>query len=232
MECLNNKSHYWLLPIRSIAFLSIFPLLAWVTGNSLTYVSRWWPVLAVIVNIACVLLLHTLTKGNYKCYINYKKGKTRKGFVISVIAFSIILGVGGMYGAGFIVFGAFPYLDTTMIQPIPIFAAVLCVILLPLSTTLAEDGIHLGIINSTDGSKSVTLVSAFFFAVQHSFIPFLMDSRFMLFRFLSFLPLALLYCFWYQKSRNPLPFMIGHFVMNLFTVAMLMAVAIYPDLFM
>jgi len=85
----------------------------------------------------------------------------------------------------------------------------LIVILLPLSTTLAEDGIYLGVINSMDGKKSVSIISALFYVAQHSCIPFLPDTRFMLYRFLSFLPLTILFCFWYRKTRNPLPFMAG-----------------------
>ena len=147
-----------------------------------------------------------------------------------VVGLTFFVGMGGMYLAGFVCYGEFPYLDAIMIQPLPIAAAIICALLLPLSTTLAEDGIYLGAINSANGNKGVTVMSVFFYAAQHSFIPFLPDTRYALYRFMSFLPLTILFCLWYKKSKNPLPFMMAHFIINLSTVAMLIIVSISPDI--
>ena len=142
----------------------------------------------------------------------------------------LVVGMCGMQLAGFISYGEIPHFPIMMIQPIPLWIAIANIFLLLLTTTLAEDGIYLGVINQND-SKSVVIGSAFFYALQHSFIPFLPDARFVLYRFLSFLLIAIIMCFWYRKNKNPLPFMAGHFVLNLATVAQIVIISASPGMF-
>lgn len=228
---MNKRQTACLLPLRGIVFPCAFLGLALVTGRSLTDLSKWWPVVAVVVNLGCMALLLTLSKGQYARFVNYEKGKTRFGFAAAAAAVTLLVGFAGMYGAGFVVYGSFPYLDKVMAQPLPIPVAVICALLLPITTTLAEDGIYLGAIHNADGDLAVTLASAFFYGAQHSFIPLLPDGRFILYRFLCFAPLTPIFCLWYRKTRNPLPFMIGHFVINLATASTLMAAACFPEFF-
>jgi len=226
-----DKRILGLLPFRCLLFPLCFGAASILFDKSLDDLSKWWALFAVGINVVCIILLCAVNKGDYKGFINYEKGKTKIKLVVAVVVLTLVVGMSGMYAAGYLCYGEFPYLDVKMIQPLPIFAAVLCVVFLPLSTTLAEDGIYLGVINKSNGNTGVTFMSAFFYAAQHSFIPLLPDGQFMLYRFISFLPLTLLFCFWYRKIRNPLPFMAGHFVINLSTVAMLLITAISPDTF-
>jgi len=108
--------------------------------------------------------------------------------------------------------------------------AIANIFVLPITTTLAEDGLYLGILNQT-GSKFVLITSAFFYALQHSFIPLLPDPSFRAYRFLSFLPLTVIMCVWYSKTKNPLPFMVGHFIINLATIAQIVLVSAMPGIF-
>jgi len=221
-------SRYLLLPLRSLLFVASFFAVSVFVGKSLEDLSRWWSVFVIIINFACIAILSG--KG-YKDFINYEKGKTKVKHAILVVVLTLIIGMGGMYAAGFICYGKLPYFDTHMVGALPITVAVICAALLPISTTLAEDGIYLGAINKVGGDIGVTLTSAFFYAAQHSFIPFLPSVTLMLYRFMSFLPLTLLFSFWYRKTRNPLPFMIGHFVINLSTAVMLVVSAVSPGVF-
>lgn len=84
---------------------------------------------------------------------------------------------------------------------------------------------------SANGKWLNVSLSAFFYALQHSFIPFLPDGVFVLYRFISFLPLTIIICFWYQKNKNPLPFMIGHFILNVATAMQILIMTVCPDLF-
>ena len=71
----------------------------------------------------------------------------------------LLLGMGGMYIAGFLCYGELPYLPAMMIQPIPIILAIINCMLLPLTTTLAEDGLYLGIgINSIQNKSPYTCI--------------------------------------------------------------------------
>ena len=74
-------------------------------------------------------------------------------------------------------------------------------------------------------------VKPFFFALQHSFIPFLLDMKFITYRFFSFLPLTMILCYIYSKKKNPLPILIAHVLIDVFTVVWILITSINPDFF-
>jgi len=228
-KTISRNKLYLLLPLRSLLFVASFWAISVFAGKPIEDLSRWWSLFVIIINFVCIAIL--LTKGSYKEFINYENGKTKVKSAVLVVVLTLVIGMGGMYMAGFVCYGKLPYFDVHMVGALPIAVAAICAALLPITTTLAEDGIYLGSINKADGDFGVTLTSAFFYAAQHSFIPFLPSITFMLYRFISFLPLTLLFCFWYRKIRNPLPFMIGHFIINLSTAAMLVMSAVSPNVF-
>ena len=78
---------------------------------------------------------------------------------------------------------------------------------------------------------AAVLVPAFFFALQHSFIPTLFDFRYIIYRFLSFLSLTIILCHNYYKKRNPLPIMIGHGVIDVATVAQILMTSAVPGFY-
>lgn len=231
-----KKTFPYMLPIRCVIFLSAFALLTAIAQSPFTEISKWWSAVAIVCNVVtvAVLWLYARKKGMaYRQLLNYEKGKTTVGSALLIVAVSLAVGMGGLFLAGLICYGTFPYLDKTMVQPIPLWLAIIVLLLLPVSTTIAEDGLYLGYaINSCKGNTWVnTSLSAFFYAFQHSFIPFLPDGMFILYRFLSFLPLTVIFCFWYRKIRDPLPFMIGHFILNVATAVQILIMTVSPDLY-
>ncbi len=226
----------FLLPIRGVLFLTVFLLTSLISGLPYTAISKWWTTVAIVCNMITIAVLYVFCRKKgltYKRLLNYEKGKTKVSTAIIIVVLTVVVGMCGLYLAGLICYGAFPYLDKTMIEPIPLWLAIIVLLLLPISTTLAEDGLYLGYaINSATSNQWVNVsFAAFFYALQHCFIPFLPDGIFILYRFLSFLPLTVLICFWYQKNRNPLPFMIGHFILNIATAAQILTMTIFPELF-
>ncbi len=234
---MENKNIFpFLLPIRCVLFLIIFFLMSLILRLPYTAISKWWTTVAIVCNIITIVILYIFChkKGRtYKQLLNYEKGKTKVTTAIVIVVLTVVIGMCGLYLAGLICYGAFPYLDKTMVEPIPLWLSIIVLLLLPISTTLAEDGLYLGYaVNSVASNKWVNVsFAAFFYVLQHSFIPFLTDRIFILYRFLSFLPLTILICFWYQKNRNPLPFMIGHFILNIATAAQILIMTIFPELF-
>lgn len=232
----DKKFFPYLLPVRCILFLIAFLLISLISKQPYTAISKWWTLIAVLGNIFTIAILYLFCRRKcitYKKLINYEKSKTKIGAAILIVFLIIAVGMCGLYLAGLICYGAFPYLDKTMVEPIPLWLAIFVLLLLPLTTTIAEDGLYLGYgINIAAGNKWVNVsLSAFFYAFQHGFIPFLPDGIFILYRFLSFLPLTVLICFWYQKSRNPLPFMIGHFILNIATAVQILIMTVCPGLY-
>lgn len=225
----------FLLPLRCVVFLLIFIVGAYISGKDVSEISNWWSIIASVVNIAMILLLAAVSKSKNSSYsqlINYQKGKTTAKQVIIMIAMIVITAMGGMNLAGFICYGIFPYAAPMMIAPIPLWLAIINFLVLPVSTALAEDGLYLGCgVNQIKNKYTAVFVPAFFFALQHCFIPTLFDIRYILYRFLSFLPLTIILCFHYQKNRNPLPIMIGHAVIDVATVAQIIATSAVPGLY-
>lgn len=231
---MNNKKLPFLLPFRCVVFVLIFIIGSLITGEALDEISNIWSIVASLVNIVTILLLLLITRknGGYAKLINYEKGKTRPKQVIIMILVILLVGMGGMYLAGFVCYGVIPYAAPMMIAPIPLWLAIINVLVLPVSTAFAEDGLYLGCgVNQIKNKYTAILVPAFFFALQHSFIPTLFDIRYIIYRFLSFLPLTIILCWHYQKHRNPLPIMIGHAIIDVATVVQILATSAIPGFY-
>ncbi len=59
------------------------------------------------------------------------------------------------------------------------------------------------------------LIVAFWWAAQHSALPFILDGRFLLFRFLGFLPGVLVAMTVYWKTRRLAPLIVAHWPMDI-----------------
>lgn len=230
-----NKSLPYILLLRCVIFLLVFIVGAFVTDKNVDGISNWWSVIASVVNVATILILLVIAKkqrSNYWELINYQKGKTT-GKQIAVIAVVIVIvGMAGMYLAGFICYGVIPYAAPMMIAPIPLWLAIINIFILPISTAFAEDGLYLGCgVNQIKNKYVAIIIPALFFALQHSFIPTLFDVKYIIYRFLSFLPLTIILCWYYYKKRNPLPIMVGHAIIDLATVVQILATSSIPKLY-
>lgn len=231
---MNNKNLSFLLPFRCVVFVLIFIIGSGITGKNLDEISNIWSIVASLVNIVTILLLILVTKknGGYAKLINYEKGKTKPKQIIGMTLLIMLVGMGGMYLAGYVCYGVIPYAAPMMIAPIPLWLAILNVLVLPITTAFAEDGIYLGCgVNHIKNPYAAVLVPAFFFALQHSFIPTLLDVTYIIYRFLSFLPLTIILCRHYQKHRNPLPIMVGHALIDVATVAQILATSAIPGFY-
>ncbi len=226
----------YFLPLRCILFLVAFLLLFSISKLTFLELSKWWTTIAIIVNIATILFLcfFSFRKGiTYRELLHYEKGKTTVKSTVLIVIVTLVVGMIGLYLAGLICYGTFPYLDKTLVQPIPLWLAIIILLVLPMTTTLAEDGLYLGYgLNICSGKKWLIIsLTAFFYALQHCFIPFLPDIRFILYRFFSFLPLTFLFSFWYQRNKNPVPFMMSHFILNIATSVQILIMTIFPELY-
>lgn len=225
----------YLLPIRSIMFILIFVIGAYITKQELNDISNWWSIVASAVNIVTILIIVLAAKkikSNYKEIINYEKGKTKIKQIVLMSIIVLLVGTSGMYLAGFICYGDIPYSAPMMIAPLPIILAIINFVVLPLTVSFAEDGLYLGCgVNQIKNKYLAIFVPAFFYALQHSFIPTLFDGKFIVYRFLSFLPLTIILCWNYYKKRNPLPIMIGHALIEMASVVMIVVTSASPELY-
>lgn len=142
---MNNKLCF-LLPFRCIIFLLILIIGAVITEKSLDEISNFWSVAATAVNILTILLLVLISGkigGSFKKLINYERGETKLKQAVFMTAVVLLVGVGGMFLSGFICYGVIPYAPPMLIEPVAMPLAVMNIILLPVSTALAEEGLYL-----------------------------------------------------------------------------------------
>ena len=232
-----KKIKPFLLPLfRSALFIVAGLLFALITNKSLGQSSQWWSVICVICNIITIIVLAIIFKSEgttYKEIIGYEKGKNGIKETLLIVVIMLILGMGGMYGFGFMIYG---YVPVTMIQPIPIWIAIINIILLPLTVIFAELPLYLGYslnkIEQMTNNKVLAIgYPMFFYALQHSFIPLMFDFKHILFRFLSFLPLMIALGIIYYKKKKLTQFMIGHAVLDLATTIQILMTSVSPALF-
>ncbi|MDE5932637.1 MAG: hypothetical protein K2H40_09180 [Lachnospiraceae bacterium] len=231
---MKNDSKRWvILPMRCFLFITAFLSCSIITRKNLTEITHWWTILASVINLITIAVLWLICKrGNttYREMIHYEKRPKSifKGLLFIVIMF--LIGMGGMYFAGGLCYGEFPYLAPMMIAPIPPYLALLNIFILPLTTTVAEDGIYLGYgVNSFTSKWTAVFIPAFFYALQHSFIPVIFDMRFMAYRFLSFFPLTIWVCFQYDKKGSVSYIMAGHWVLNIATTIQIAITSFHPE---
>ena len=234
---MKNKNSYlpYLLPFRCVVFLSFFVTGAILTNKKIDEISNWWSIVASIVNVITILLLIFASKkigSNYRDLINYQKGKTTIAQIVKMTVVILAVGMSGMYFAGYVCYGVIPYAAPMMIAPIPLWMAIINIVVLPLSTVFAEDGLYLGCgVNQIKNKYAAVIIPALFFALQHSFIPTLFDIKYVIYRFLSFLPLTVILCMYYYKKRNPLPIMVGHGIIDVATVMQILVMSLNPELY-
>lgn len=227
----------FILPMfRSVLFIIVGVLFAIVTNQSLEQASQWWSIICTVCNIITIVVLMAICKSEgttYKKLIGYQRGQGNPKYTLLIVVLMLILGMGGMYGFGFAIYG---YVPVTMVQPIPVWLASINVILLPLTVVFAELPLYFGYalngIEKVTGNKILSVVyPMFFYALQHSFIPVLYDWKHILFRFLSFLPLMFVLGIIYYKKRKLQPLMIGHSILDLATSVQILMTSISPALF-
>lgn len=213
----------FLLPIlRSVLFILGSLAAAFMTKQSLQDISQWWTPLFSLLNILTILLLGFICKNEgirFRDLFLSNDKKTTLRETLLIILMMMLVGIGGMILFSIAFYQSVP---TFLIHPLPIWLAMINLILLPLTVVFAELPLFFGYsmrkIEESTGRKGFAAAYViFFYALQHSFIPLILDFRFMLFRFFSFLPLMILLAFLYGRSKKLTGIMIGHGVMDFAT---------------
>jgi len=227
----------YLLPIlRSVLFIIFGIILTTITTQTLEQLSQWWTVITVAVNIVTILVLIVLCQAEGTSYYGLLKGLKGQNSLKQtslIVLLMLALGMGSMYGFSFLIFG---YMPVTMLQPIPIWIAVLNLFILPITIIFAEFPLYFGYVlnkidQKTQNKKLAILYPMFFYALQHSFIPLLFDYKHIIFRFLSFLPLLLVLGLIYYKTRNLKPLMIGHAILDFAVAVQILITSISPEIY-
>jgi hypothetical protein len=188
----------------------------------------WLPVYGTLIDLGCLALLWRLTRGEgirLLDLVGFSRTRLVRDVLLglALIPAGLLLIFGGVYAAGWVVYGTLtqPY----AFGPLPLPAAIYGVLVFPFLWGLTEQMTYNGYlvprfqVLSRKTSVAVTIV-AFSWSLQHSFMPLTFDPKFMVFRLLSPIPFSLFETVLYLRLRRVVPFAIAHALMDGASVAM------------
>ena len=182
----------------------------------------WLPVYGTLIDAGCLALLWRLTRREgIRLFdlVGFDRPRLVRDVLLgfALIPPSVVFILGGIYAAGWLLYGTLtpPYL----FGPLPLPAALYGVLLWPFIWGLTEQMTYNGYLaprlqvlcRST--SLAIAFV-AFAWSLQHVFMPFAFDAKFMAFRLLSSVPNTVFQTFLYLRLRRLIPFAIAHALMD------------------
>ena len=233
---MDRKTALLLMPLRCVIFILTFVTAALAVGRDISEISCIWSAAVSAVNILTIALLICIAKKNgssYKELINFNRENVSLKKVLLTAAASVVIGMACMYLSGLICYGTLmPAVSLKMIAPVPKALAVINLLILPVTTALAEDGLYLGAgVGHIGGKYAGLAVPACFYTIQHCFMPVIFDVRYMVYRALSFLPLIILFCICYRRKKEPVGIMTGHALLDLATAICIFATSVIPGVY-
>jgi hypothetical protein len=234
----SNRLPILLLPSRLIlfgVFQVIIAAVIWLAGGAfgLQAAAIYWPFAAIGANCVTVILLWRvlLLEGlSLRDIYRLAKGTVGRDVVAAVVVFILaaFLAVFPNMILGNVLFG-----NADRVTPIMFGrmapAVALLTIAFPITIAFAELPLYLGYIVPrlavlTKRKVTAAVIAASFLSLQHCTLPLILDFRFILWRFGMFLPLSLLLALAFIWRPRLLPYMmIGHALLDLATVAMIVA---------
>ncbi|HOV13911.1 MAG TPA: hypothetical protein PK771_06480 [Spirochaetota bacterium] len=210
-----------LLISRSILFfisqLVVFLIILLFLGNNNWVEStKYWPLFALFGGVISLLLLHTtMIRKNESITIFYKFDKQYilKDIITIIILLIIIfplIFISNILGAK-LLFSDPAITQNMMFQKLPIWAIVLTFIF-PVITGISEIPIYYGFV-LPKLSKYIHFTIAvpivvFFHLLQHCFLPFVFDFKFIIWRFIMFIPLAIMLAIVINWRKRLMPYLI------------------------
>lgn len=203
--------------------------------NPLLEMRKWWYFQVIITNIVCFFLLMILLRKEKKTYVDllqFDKKKLKEDIRIFAVILlpSLIIGAAGMFGGAYAIFGNFAIMEQMNKTP-PLWAAYIVLLFFPATIALVELPLYFAYsfqrIESVFNARVLAFIgSAFFLALQHIFIPVIFDVQYMVWRFLSFLPLALFLGNIYMRKRRMLPLIAVHLLLDLQAAVMVFILSV------
>ena len=214
-----------------LIFQSLFALVLLLGGSSAAWrtAAGWWVFAAILTNLVCIYLLVRLLRAEgqrYRDLLRFSRTDVKRDLLWFGAALLIGLPLGGLPMAPLAaaLFGDAAIATGMLFQPLPGWALLLG-LLFPLTIALAELPTYFGYVMSRLAAqlKNGWLawgLASLFLAVQHSFLPFIADWRFIVWRAGMFLPFAFFVGLVLKLRPRLLPyFAILHALMDLSTLA-------------
>jgi len=187
----------------------------------------WLPVYGTLIDAGCLALLWRLTRREgLRLFdlVGFERTRLARDALLglALIPASLVLIFGGTFAAGWLLYGAPapPYL----FGHLPLLAALYGVLVFPFIWGLTEQMTYNGYLvprfqvlcRST--GLAVAIVASVW-SMQHVFMPFILDAKYIAFRLFSPLPFSVFATLMYLRLRRLIPLAIAHALMDGASVA-------------
>ena len=191
--------------------------------------TAWWPMVVVLANAVVIYALATLYRregSHWLAPLRFERATVGRDLLV-LLASGLVMGPLSMLPASLLggwLFGEVEHAYALFFLPLPVWAAVPSLVLFPVTIALAELPAYFGFVlphlEDHLGSRwSAWLACSLVLAAQHMTMPLIFDGRFLLWRFLMFLPFALLVGLMLTWRPRLLPYLvIFHGLLDLGTV--------------
>jgi len=186
----------------------------------------WWPVYGILIDLGCFLLLTWLARKEglrFRDLIGFDQHRLTRDVLTGLlyVLWVFPLAMAGILGFSFVIYGSFQ--PPSVYSPLPPWAAMYSLLVFPVVWGLMEQctyqGYALPRLEALFNSRGPAIVLvAFGWGIQHIALPVTFDAQFMLFRFLSFLPLAVAMTVVYLRTRRLMPLIIAHWFVDMIGV--------------
>ncbi|GEM_PF-2374144 len=190
--------------------------------------SPWWPVYGLFANAVCLLIISKAAKTEnikIQSLVNYQPDKIKKDILwgLLFILSSVIIAVVSSIIFGFALYGRYPSEKMLPFFGVPLIIIILCTIIFPVINSTIEQITYNGYIfprleNKVKSNVITIAIVLVFFTLQHVFITFRPDIKYLVWRLLSFVPLLLFWIVIYSRMRRLTTLIMVHWFMDTFAI--------------
>jgi membrane protease YdiL (CAAX protease family) len=182
----------------------------------------WFPVYATLIDAGCLALLWQFTRHEgigLLDLVGFQRARLLRDLLLGLVLIPVSLAfiLGGIYAASWLVYGT-PSVPS-IFGGLPMPAALYGVLVFPIIWGLTEQMTYNGYLLPrwqvlTRSTPLAVGLVAFAWSLQHSFMPWTFDPKFMLFRLISPLPNTVFVTVLYLRLRRLIPLAASHAVMD------------------
>jgi membrane protease YdiL (CAAX protease family) len=194
---------------------------------------QWWPVYANLCDFACLIGMR---------YFTHKEGIRLRDLIgpirlrygrdlflgLALFVFIFPFFIGGGYLAEVLIYGSpanAPIMYLLQAHALPLWATVYSVTVWWMIQAPTEELTYRGYVlprlEALTGRTWVAfLIVGFWWTAQHCMFPFIPDWKYLMFRFLDFLPGVVVMMLFYLRTRRLAPFIVAHWPMDIAAAVM------------
>jgi hypothetical protein len=206
-------------PVLAVAFQSIFALVFLLSGSQEPWRrgADWWVLGITLVNITCLILLSRFMKVEHlQLRSLWRWDKTERQADLKWLALSLVVSGPLVFMPNFVIgnmlWGSAQVGADLSFRALPVWTAVGLLIVFPVTQALAELTTYFGYVmprleKIMQNRMVPFIITSIVLALQHVFLPLLIDWKFVIWRALMFIPFAFWVGFLIKKRPTLLPYM-------------------------